>query len=191
MTGVEQIAVMKHVSQQAAGWLIGLSARKLRDNVSAPRGDDGMYHAAELVRWAMSRQPRPVLSDDETESLLIVHEHGLMSDMPERAIEIVDDLVKRHGLGVWLIFADLIMDTWRARAKSNSTYELPPALKDKSESAEPDEQAAYAALRYVHQCRGCSNIRRGPKWIKADAPSGHIVIYGWCPDCEQEGKAGI
>ena len=51
MTGIQQIAMMRGLRQQAAAALIGISARALRDHVDAPRREDGTYDALELVRW--------------------------------------------------------------------------------------------------------------------------------------------
>jgi len=50
LTGVQQIAELSRMRQNAAAWLLGISARRLRDH-AAPRNTDGTYDGALLVRW--------------------------------------------------------------------------------------------------------------------------------------------
>lgn len=188
MKGIEQIAEMKRLSQQAGAWLIGLSARKLRDNTSAPRNDDATYHAQQLLRWAADRQPRPELSDDDYERLLLVHEHGLHADDPTPAIAIIEDLEHRHGAGVWLALGDVIRKAWRESVEANAIVDSPSVRAKRAafEQQQREQDAARAELRIVCKCMDCGKIRRGRKWEKRNVPAAFAALDSYCPDCPAE-----
>ena len=50
LTSQGQIDVLKSLTQGAAAWLIGLSARTFRDS-AAPRNPDGSYNAQAVAAW--------------------------------------------------------------------------------------------------------------------------------------------
>jgi hypothetical protein len=47
---------LQTLSQTAAGWLVGLSPRTLRDKHDLERNADGTYDARKLLAWAILRQ---------------------------------------------------------------------------------------------------------------------------------------
>ncbi len=75
-TAPSEIAELSKLSQQAAAWLIGCTARALRDWPDAPRNPDGTYNGRELVAWNRDKLERPELTDDEYEKLLLIQEYA-------------------------------------------------------------------------------------------------------------------
>jgi hypothetical protein len=51
LTSSQQIQALQHLSQQAAGWLAGVTARTLRDHADFPRDSRGHYDARQVVKW--------------------------------------------------------------------------------------------------------------------------------------------
>ncbi len=58
MSTRDQIQRLQSVNQAAAGWLLGIDARRLRERSDIPRAGDGTYNARELLAWA-KRNPSP------------------------------------------------------------------------------------------------------------------------------------
>lgn len=58
LKSADQIAIMQSLTQQAAGWLVGMSDRNLK-RLDAPRGTDGKYNARDMCRWAANRAAKP------------------------------------------------------------------------------------------------------------------------------------
>ncbi|HLA83270.1 MAG TPA: hypothetical protein VJL29_00635 [Thermoguttaceae bacterium] len=46
---------MKRLNQVVSAWMLGITARALRDLPDVPRNRDGSYNARELVKWARSK----------------------------------------------------------------------------------------------------------------------------------------
>ncbi len=77
MKANDQIEVMQGLRQGAAAWLIGLSARKLRDRTDAPRNKDGTYNAQELLAY-LKRKTDRVTSDVQGEFTSPVDELNIL-----------------------------------------------------------------------------------------------------------------
>lgn len=60
------------MTKQAAGWLIELNGRTLRDHNETPWDSDGRYSARDLLRWAAPWVPRRGLDNADYERLLLV-----------------------------------------------------------------------------------------------------------------------
>jgi len=54
-TANEQTELMRRLSQAAAGWLLGMNPRTLRDAAGAPRNVDKSYNGRELLKWRLAR----------------------------------------------------------------------------------------------------------------------------------------
>lgn len=54
MTNREQISVLKELGQQATGYLLGKTARSVRDS-DCPRNADGSYNARDAVAWLLAK----------------------------------------------------------------------------------------------------------------------------------------
>jgi hypothetical protein len=71
MTGRQQIEAMQALSQSAAAWLMGISARTFRDK-NAPRNADGTYNAKDLLTWLSQSTPGnddPLLAGGDSPNL--------------------------------------------------------------------------------------------------------------------------
>ena len=79
LSGAEQIAVLKRLKQQTAAWLLGMTARTLRDHPEVPRNSDGSYDAWELLSSGLQTTALPEPTPDELEKMWQVAE-SLASD---------------------------------------------------------------------------------------------------------------
>ena len=112
--------MLQRLTQQAAGWLIELNGRTLRDHNEIPRDADGRYNARDLLRWAAERVPRPKLDDADYERLLLVADqftwtfNGECPDgMAVGTYNAMQALEAKHGDGVRVLLADLLMEWLR------------------------------------------------------------------------------
>jgi len=192
-TGPQQIRVLKNLNQQAAAWMLGCTARALRDWPDAPRNENGTYPARELVEWARDRVPRPDLSDDDYDRLLVIQDvlyNGEPSDGERLSIiDALRALRRKYGENAWLVFVDMLVREWadideqfRAEAFSVPT-ETDIRRKVDSEMSGWECRLARDQLRIATVCDYCGKLRRGRHWIKADPPEGYAVQGGGCPTC--------
>lgn len=202
-TASETVRAMKSLGQAPAAWLIGMSARSLRDNPDAPRDDAGRYNAQELVEWATKRLPRPELTESEQEQLMLVadvlreamaHTNECMAvGMHDVLLSIFD----KHGGEGLLDFIDILLTQWRADA-ARFRNDLAPTTEEgwqRKVAAEIDARRKDEAdflqrshLRIVKVCSDCQRVRRAGRWVKAAPPLDHAVDETWCPQCERKAK---
>ena len=116
LAGPEQIEAMKSLTQQAAGWLAGVSPRALRDHPELPRDGAGRYNARDVVEWAAGRVQAAELADEDVERLLLISER-LYLDTGGATPAILDalrELRKRHGDAGLAAFVETLIGDWEA-----------------------------------------------------------------------------
>lgn len=179
---------LRKLDQASAAWLLGTSARSLRDWADAPRNGDGSYDAAALVAWSRMRTPAQPLDDGDVERLLQAADCML----PENGVTalIVADLFQRvldecGDAGAALVLKTII-DAWNAEL----AHERAAMTCSESELAEhvahaiDRARAEYAAaeLKRPVVCAGCRKQRRGKSWVSVKAIP-RSAIEGLCPGC--------
>lgn len=96
LTANEQTEIMERLSQAPAAWLLGTTARSLRDLADCPRNPDGSYNGAELVKWDRRRvapDTDPMLAGGSSPALEKYREHraGIAElELNERRGRLVD-----------------------------------------------------------------------------------------------------
>ena len=190
MKAPEQIKMLRRLSQQAAAKLISVSPRRLRDELDAPRNDDGSYNAIELVAWHRGRTDRPELPDEDYERVLVAREHlvGGFCGLSDYGIAAVfaslDELRHRHGDGVLLMVMDLTIQQGLSDAADIEPTPAQAAAQAEAKRKREAEQAARDALQIAYVCERCKRLRRGRKWVKTTPATGYLTIYDYCPGCE-------
>ena len=197
LTNSQQVEALQRLGQGAAAWLIGVASRTIRDFVEIPRGENGVYDARDLLKFAVDRASPPELTDDELETAIQIadwlHDHD--GEEPLRTISILeftDQLVSRRGPLAALAFFDAIRDRWLER-----TEETRQELDELNRSPTEDELRArfqeerehhelrrrLARFEVTYQCDTCKRVRRGGRWEKSRPLGGHHVIGDICPKC--------
>jgi hypothetical protein len=211
MTGAEQVAILGELNQQAAAFLVGLTARSIRDDPRAPRNRDGSYSAPDLVAWAARRVAPPKLTELETERSLNLSDL-LFDELVERdgscrvAVEVADflgGLVAQHGEAGLMVFATELARRWKLLADEcrpaaeKFRHETPQARRRRiEERVEREVEAEGVLANEAHLdvatlCDGCERLRRGHAWVHEAPAPGRTVIYGRCdswPDCGDDKK---
>jgi len=193
-TGTQQIEALRSLNQQAAAWLVGISARALRDRVDAPRNPDGSYDAQQLVAWNQARIQPPELTDDEYERLLLIQDFAFERVLDGQIIAVMEtmtELARRYGDAGILAMGRVFLDVWREQeACYRDNYREPtPAELERQEAERRRAEAhdlAIAELRLVIQCERCKKLRHGRRWMEGSPPAGYVVITGPCPRCNHE-----
>ncbi len=193
LTRTQQIERLKRLGQQAAAWLIGCTAWALRDWPDAPRNADGTYNGRELVAWARDRLPRPAMTDDDVERLLVVQER-LYGGYPSEGetlsiIDTLQDLRARYGESAWLVFVDLLIAEWAEldEPRRAEVFRVPTEAEIRhrvdQEIANQRANAARGRLQVAAICDYCGKLRRGQRWVKGEPPAGYVSVEGCCPQC--------
>ncbi len=213
MTGPEQTAMLKRLNQQAAAFLVGVTARTLRDRTDAPRNEDGTYNGPELIAWWRNQLPRPSLSDDDLERLLVVRDVvsekflGLDDAILYSILDAMDDLRAKYGENTLIVLVELLLAEWRDLAHDTSRAEafyIPTEAEIREQILERfdgkvaermTKRQADVARKRLHiaiVCGGCGKLRRGRQWTKAEPPEGYAVGIEYeilCPACEDKDPA--
>jgi hypothetical protein len=210
-TGAEQVAILGALNQQAAAFLVGLTARSIRDDPRIPRAKAGTYDGPALVAWAARRVAPVKMTELETERSLNLSDL-LFDSLVERdgscrvAVEVADflgGLVAAHGEQGLMVFAAELARRWALLADEcrpdaeKFLHETPQARHRRIEERVEREIEAEAAraneghLDIATVCETCERLRRGHAWaVEAPAP-GRTVVYGRCdswPDCGDDKK---
>ena len=82
-------ADLARVNQQQAAYLLGVTARSLRDWPEAPRNGDGTYDAQALVRWFVQRNAAANEFDNQRERLAAAQAEKVETENAQRRGEIV------------------------------------------------------------------------------------------------------
>ena len=196
-TGTEQIEMMKSLSQQAAGWLVGLTARSLRDHPELARNADGSYDAQQLLASPLVPSGTlPAENSDEAEKVTqiadwlagaatMLHSEGSMWTV----VALMESLRQRHGNAGLAWFAALALECWKdcasAWKREPTDSEIHEKLeKEFHERLEREQVARQRRLfRVAFVCQYCRKIRRGLEWFKGRAPMGFIELESVCPNC--------
>lgn len=200
LTGAQQITVMENLTQQAAAWLVGATARTVRDHVEIPRDSAGRYSAQNLLAWAARRVPPAELTAEELERTLNAADllfDSISQRNDEAAIalcDLLEELNAHHGEGGLVVFAKEALRQLRQRAELElagctaldlmpeaQRREIEQRIKEEAEKA-AREWRAEADLDFAVVCDGCGMLRQGREWVKADPSPGRHVIGGCCPD---------
>lgn len=171
-----QIKTLEKLTQASAARLLGISTRTLRDSYDAPRNGDGSYSGPALVAWSRDRLDRPELSESDHERVLQIRDvmEGCSVTEGEAAaiMGAMHELRQRYGEKVLLFLSDAVLASWGDMAR---VYEI---TSDHTEDV----------FRFVVKCDRCARVRRGRKWVKADAPTGFRSLEDRCPDCSFGGE---
>ena len=179
LTTAQQQAILEHLTQQAAAWLIGRAPSWMRDNPHLfERHEDGTYDARSLVGAAQVSSKPPELPDRELEPLLqlaedIAHCDMLEDSMPA-AVRILEGVERSHGLPGMAAFAYLVLEHCRYKLKlfgSRYANATPSACHDRRE---------------VCRCEDCGRYRWGRQWIEGQSPAGYVDSGMTCPACKKK-----
>jgi|GEM_PF-1144535 len=195
LTATEQIEVMKSLSQQAAGWLVGVTSRSLRDHPELPRNADGTYNAKELAAAPIASGTLPEVSADEVEKMLQIGEWlGMASTLDNdgsllTVIALMESLRERHGNAGLALFASILLESWRDITSGWQREPTDTELREKLDNEFRDRLDREQKARLRRQFRGsfvcerCRKVRHGREWIKGRAPVGNIEMETICPAC--------
>lgn len=195
LTATEQIEVMKSLSQQAAGWLVGVTSRSLRDHPELPRNTDGTYNAKELAAAPIASGTLPEESADEVEKMLQIGEWlGMASTCDSdgsllTVIAMMESLRERHGNAGLALFASILMECFRDITSGWQREPTETELREKLDNEFRDrlDREQQARLRRQFRvsfvCDRCCKVRHGRDWIKGRAPVGYIELETICPVC--------
>lgn len=191
LTSAEQIAVMERLSQPAAAWLVGVSARTLRDH-AIPRAEDNRYNAGELLTWAAGRIPAPeMLTDDEWERLLTIGElYVAETGLAVGPIaDFLTELRDKYGDAGLAAFARGLLEYCESEADAGPERYREPTpgeLRAEVERRLQEEQRhrAFDRLDIAVVCEGCGRLRRGRRWVKQQPARGFAVVKDACPSCD-------
>lgn len=182
----QQIETMQKLSQAAAAWLIGVSARSLRDEATCPRNACGSYDAAKVAAWAASRCPRPKLDDDDAEKLSLIVEHAFNGEhYAAGLLRLVGELREKYGeAAVAVELLDRMTAEWRTWLELERDEQTPERrrLREQQAQEREREEQAESDLRISVVC-GCGRVRKGTTWPKGKPPAGFATIEGVCPLC--------
>ena len=187
------LATLRRLNQQSAAWLVGVSARTLRDWVDAPRNDDGSYDGRELVAWAQKRLPRPDITDQDYERLLVIIDElatsGAGCCSGAAMLDILTELRDVYGENAWLMFVDLLIEKWSEDFGGDkpASYIEPDETEIRQRVLESIDnkriQTAHNRLEIAVVCPECGRLRRGRKWVEDSPPSRYAVVGQQCNDC--------
>ena len=194
----EQIEVLERLSQQSAAWLLGISARALRDHPEAPRNPDGTYNGRGLLAWFKGRVDTVELTEAETENALVVADciSAWFCSVDYRALTKVIDfwrqLSRKYGSPGPVTALDLLLQELDGLAESSRPSfeeQTSPEARRRAEQEEvrrQREEEARARLHIAVVCDYCKKVRRARRWIKTRPPEGFAISYGICPDCKED-----
>ncbi|MFH1268665.1 MAG: hypothetical protein ABIK89_23310 [Planctomycetota bacterium] len=194
LTAPEQVKVLQGLSQAAAAWLVGLAPRTFRDHLDAPRDTDGTYNAAELLKWACNRMPRPELTDSEYERALVIVSElvgGITNNTTLLAVaEWLRSLREQHGDTGLALFGQLLTAEVGDHAEPVKRLPAPSAeeqqRKEEARRQQKRERLAWRRLHIAVRCEECGRLRRGRQWVEGAAPDGYAVQLSICPACESK-----
>lgn len=198
LTGTEQIGAMQALTQQSAAWLVGQTARTLRDHPGIPRNPSGRYDARDMIKWAAKRIPEANLSDQEMERALNAAEiiygavHSFGGDRVVVALaDYLDGIEAYYGeAGLIVVFREMLRE-WRIQADLDRKFierVTPDQLRAEIERRVRDEilsEQRYDAMERLDVavvCDECGRLRRGQRWIVADPPESVQALKGYCSD---------
>lgn len=196
MSGAAQIAVLKTLNQQAAAYLIGQTARNLRDRSDAPRNEDGTYDGAALVSWWRGRiDADAALGDAEFERVLLfasLLSEGEPFGCEAAGITFVDEmraLRSKYGDGVCAQLVDELvgnLDFFTAEMRRSAFRRPTDADLLHAAREEADEHDARSRMRLVTVCDQCERWRFGRKWKNSVPPKGAIQTpRSLCDECSR------
>lgn len=144
------VQMMKKLNQQAAGWLIGVPVRTLRDWPEAPRCSDGTYDAAALVAWNRNTIAAKDWVRFSGRSAREVREHG--------------DFFRLPITGMWVDLPAMVKGLHdalaQARAVQGAGVDDPLMVGDATPGLERYRQAKATLAEMDVQARSGELIRR-------------------------------
>ena len=195
LTAAEQVEAMKHLTAGSAAWLVGRSARTLRDRPDCPRNPDKTFDAQNLIAWSHRQIPDAKLDDAELEQVLTAAEHlaGHGSALVPIA-GLLDALLQQYGDQGMILFARVLRDHFRVEIEIRKICDEPPSAEEQREIDEYNRQAerdnhTREELKITTTCMDCKRIRLGTKWLKRPVPVGHVKADSLCPACYERGRA--
>ncbi len=190
LTGAEQIAVLRSLNQQAAAFLLGVSARTLRDHPDAPRGEGGQYDARTLLSSGILQRDAPDFSVDELETSLLIAE-AVHYEITPQMLRFLRGIKDRHGDAGLSAVLGILIEHWCELVDQNEREPSDVEVREKLE-AEIDERLQRAQrerltrqFKLAVRCEYCKKLRRGREWVKARTPIGFIEVMNVCPSCSK------
>ncbi len=193
LSGPQQIIVMKSLTQEAAAWLLGVTARTLRDHShTVERNADDSYDARAVVSSGLLKAEPPELSPDEQEKCIRAAEF-LTSDycvVSPAIMRLIRELEEKYGDRGLAEFVRLVRETW---VEDYQATENDPPLPSESELRRQIEERVEADLRASLEgntkfrlkqgveCDSCGKVRRGRQWVTAKITES--CLGGTCPTC--------
>lgn len=176
---------MENLTQQAAAWLAGVSARTLRDYSDLRRSADGTYDAREVLVWSARRVPHPDFDDEQIERLMLASEflYGVAGGDVE-LLTILDELKsvrEKYGDAGLAEFAKLLMREWSISIEPYRQKAMAGESEDDARQLR-EEAKARAEFRISVVCEKCGKLRKGRTWINASPPAGYLKMFGFCPE---------
>ena len=201
LTGAQQIEVLKNLSQQAAAFLLGVSARTLRDHPDAPRCEDGAYDARTLLSSGMLQRDAPEFSVDELEKSFTIAE-AMNYEITPQMLRFLRGLKERHGDAGWSAVLGILIEYWSELVDPNEREPTDAEIREKLEAeideriqraqAEIDERIQRAQherltrqFKVAVRCDYCKKLRQGREWVKARTPIGYAESGSICPSCSK------
>lgn len=197
-TAATQRAVVRALSQQVAGELIGKPPVWLRDNAHrACRNADSTYDGPALVAGMLADPPIAELADAELERVIQVVESvqppGDRFDHALATIERINDQFGTPGLAA--VGAELLrfLREW-CDLDTDTPSTLPPEeefVADAVSRAESDAREAHRVLsgrsknNGLWLCDDCGKYRFGRTWKAGPLPPGYVPLESaaLCPKC--------
>ena len=191
LTSSEQVHVLQNLSQQASAFLIGLTARSLRDHPEIPRHADGSYDAREVVKWSRRRVELDEIDDSTLERIMTALD-WIYQDTKAPFVQLVDDLAQDFGDMGYAYLGRALADDWRESYKleRDDKHCRPPTDDelqglDNFDREQLIERRAKNGLRIKTVCENCGRVRHGKNWPSKYVPEGYATVSGICPKCSK------
>ncbi len=196
LSGAQQIIVMKSLKQEAAAWLLGVTARTLRDHShTVERNADDSYDARVVVSSGLLKAEPPELSADEQEKCIRTAEL-LNEEVSPAVMRLFRELEDKHGDRGLAELVRVMKETWAD--DYGKTESEPPQLSEAELREQIEEEFrqgfetqlrsridsnADARLKRGVVCEDCGKVRRGRTWVTGTAKADEHYLKGYCPKC--------
>ncbi len=192
-----EVEMLKNLSQQAAAWALGVTARTLRDHPEIPRTAEGGYDVRDLAKWAVQHGPRDEITfDDERYEHILTLAEAMLRDLGPhlwQLVALLDNLEDDYGPNGVLSALSLMRDAWGQilGPELEAMRDVPVSMEDiiemgRAELRHRQASQAHDLLRIVTRCQECGTVRRGRRWVKdAKTSALWVDMLTLCPECDR------
>ncbi|MBP8130253.1 MAG: hypothetical protein KA184_11805 [Candidatus Hydrogenedentes bacterium] len=192
-----EVEMLKNLSQQAAAWSLGVTARTLRDHPEIPRTAEGGYDIRDLAKWAVQHGPRDAVAfDDELYERIVTLAEAMLRDLGPhlwQLVALLDNVEDDHGPDGVLSALSLMRDAWGEipGPELEAMRDVPESIEDIIEMGREvlrrrQAEKAHDVLRVMTRCQECGAVRRGRRWVKeAKTPALWTDMLTLCPQCDR------